>query len=258
MSQVGSRSAETLFAFCWRWMWLWPLSLMLNAGCVSTELERLPAQTELLRKQVLLGWRNSLCSRDARLLLTAVQEECENESCDTFRQEDIQKHVCSHDPKRRERFLEILQKQDREIFYLYSNSNVLSDDSRERLRSLTLDTPLLPTTRFLIVSRPWDKEADKRTQAERRGNVVRKELVQILLKSIRANKEEPESAIPDSLIKAKRSLLWVYEFPLNPLMRIRPASAAAQPKMKFENWGTPNVDASSDDERGVWVFRIDC
>lgn len=212
------------------------------------------------------GWRQALCNRETRLLMSAVQRECENGSCDKENPsaEVISAQVCNLDPKRRERFLEILIEQEREVFYLYSNSKTLSDESRRRLTSLVLGNRPLPTTRFLVVTRPWDKEPDKYGHAERRGRVVQSTIVELLLGHYRGElspEEQAQRGLSATDVRRQRTLLWPYAFPLRANMKVRPATGGLLPPAgkPFEAWANAtNTDAPPDDERGVWVFRLDC
>lgn len=246
--------------------------LPLCASCIS-ELDELRQQlAEQTRKleqwqdYSRLGWSQSLCSRDARLLMAAVQRECENGTCDLENPppDVITAQVCSLDPKRRERFLEILAEQQREIFYLYSNTKSLSDESRKRLHALVMGVRPLPTTRFLIVTRPWDREADKRGHAERRGRVVQNAILEILLQYQKAEVSQSEGRIREvsiSELRKQRTLLWTYAFPLRPGMKTRPSgpNTLPAPGKPFDAWSAAtNTDAPPDDERSIWVFRLDC
>ncbi|MFO0576899.1 MAG: hypothetical protein U1A78_23090 [Polyangia bacterium] len=226
---------------------------------LTDEVARLKNDVEWLREKSKLGWRTALCSRDARLLLSAVQQECEHGQCDLESppQEVLHVQVCKLDPKRRERFLEILSQQERETFYLYSNTKELSVESRERLRDLVLETKPLPTTRFLVVTRPWEREPDKRKHAEQRGRVVQNEILNLLIPYFKTDPMTKEGAEPVSTIRKRRTLLWTYEFPLRPGMRTRPG-VMPPPQKAYENWTNVNADAPPDDERAVWVFRVDC
>lgn len=225
------------------------------AACVDTQV--LTDDITRLRDQSRIGWRTSLCTRDARLLLSAVQQECDNGQCDLENpsQDVLHVQVCKRDPKRRERFLEILNRQEREVFYLYSNSKALSVESRERLRELVLEAVPLPTTRFLIVTRPWEREPDKRKYAEQRGRVVQNEILSLLLPHFQKDPLSTEGKEPPSVVRKRRTLLWTYEFPLRSGMRTRNTQMQSKP---FENAASPNIDAPEEDERAVWVFRVDC
>lgn len=213
-----------------------------------------------LRDQSKLGWRTTLCSRDARLLLAAVQKECESGACDLEipPQSVVQMSVCHRDPKRRERFLDILSHQEKEVFYLYSNTKELSQESRDRLRELVTEAKPLPTTRFLVVSRPWDREPEKRKHAEERGQIVIRSILQLLAENFKSDQAATESTAPISVLRKTRTLLWVYEFPLKPWMRTKTLPQSLVLSKPFENWTNANSDAPVDDERGVWVFRVDC
>lgn len=233
------------------------LGACVDMQAVHDDVTRLSNDVALLQERSRVGWRTALCTRDARLLLNAVQQECDNGQCDLENppQDVLHVQVCKRDPKRRERFLEILSQQEREIFYLYSNSKALSVESRERLRELVLEAKPLPTTRFLVVARPWEREPEKRKHAEQRGRVVQNEILNLLLAHFKTDTLTTEGQEPASVIRKRRTLLWTYEFPLRPGMKTRPV---AMPQKPFENWTTPNTDAPEDDERAVWVFRVDC
>lgn len=239
--------------------------LLLASACVDLqpmrdEIATLQQSNATLQTQVKDGWHTALCTRDARLLLSAVQKECESGMCDLDipQQDTIHMHVCNRDPRRRERFLDILTRQDREIFYLYSNSKELSKESQDRLRELVLEAPPLPTTRFLVVSRPWEREPDKRKNAEQRGQLVVKSILGLLSEHFRADPNDAEGRAPISILRKKRTLLWVYEFPLKPGTKTKPIAPNLVAQKPFENWTSPNIDAPADDERAVWVFRVDC
>lgn len=240
-----------------------------SCGGEAVELLRKDVQTlklELttLRAQSKLGWKTALCSRDARLLLAAVQAECESGTCDLDipPQNLVHLHVCNRDPKRRERFLDILSRQEREVFYLYSNSRELSQESNNRLKELVVEAKPLPTTRFLVVSRPWDREPDKRKHAESRGQVVQKEILSLLSAHFKSDPTSPEAKEPESAIRKRRTLLWVYEFPLIPPSKGKVQGPNLPPLLKpYDGPTSPTTlpaDASANDERGVWVFRVDC
>lgn len=232
------------------------LGACVDTQVLSDDVGRLNKDVASLQEQSRMGWRTAMCSRDARLLLSAVQQECDNGQCDLENppQDVLHVQVCKRDPKRRERFLEILGHQEHETFYLYSNSKGLSVESRERLRELVLEAKPLPTTRFLVVTRPWEREPDKRKHAEQRGRVVQNEILNMLINYFKTDKLSAEGGEPPTVIRKRRTLLWTYEFPLRPGMRTRAAPMQQKP---FEN-GTPNIDAPEDDERAVWVFRVDC
>jgi len=240
------------------------LLFVCGSACVEVqtlrdEVDLLKKEVETLRENSKTGWRTALCSRDARLLLAAVQQECESGQCDLENppQNVLHVQVCNRDPKRRERFLEILSRQEREVFYLYSNSKELSPESRDRLRELVLEAKLLPTTRFLVVTRPWEREPDKRKYAELRGRVVQNEILNLLIAHFKTDPASVEGHAPVSVLRKQRTLLWNYDFPLKPGTRTRQAGTPPMPKA-FENWTNANTDAPPDDERAVWVFRVDC
>jgi len=250
-------------------VFLFFMCLPMSTSCVDVLRQRQEALTtrlERLEAHSRSGWRQALCSRDARLLLKAVQRECENGTCDMENppSDVIIAQVCSLDPKRRERFLEILADQEREVFYLYSNSKSLSEESRKRLNSLVMGIPPLPTTRFLIVTRPWDREPDKRGHAERRGRVVQNAILEILSQHQRGESSQDDTKMFEetmSQLRLQRTLLWTYAFPLRSGMKTRPAGPNTQPSpgKAFESWGSStNTDAPPDDERSIWVFRLDC
>lgn len=224
------------------------------------EVATMQQEVTRLRDQSKLGWRTTLCSRDARLLLAAVQKECESGACDLEipPQSVVQMSVCHRDPKRRERFLDILAHQEKEVFYLFSNTKELSQESSTRLRELVLEAKPLPTTRFLVVSRPWDREPEKRKYAEQRGQIVIRSILQLLAENSKTEPDSAESKTPISILRKNRTLLWVYEFPLKPWMRARSIPQSLMLSKPYENWTNANSDAPVDDERGVWVFRVDC
>lgn len=232
---------------------------ILGCGPGQNQFDALQKEVNLLKLQSRLGWQTALCSRDARLLLSAVQQECESGGCDLEipKESVISTQVCKLDPKRRERFLEILKEQDQNTFYLYSNSSELSKESRDKLRELVLQTKPLPTTRFLVVTRPWAKESDKQKNARHRGQVVVGEIVKLLGNYFKQDPTSTESKEPESVIRTRRTLLWVYEFPLRPTQAAR-ASIQVPDKKPFMNWTNAVIDAPADDERGVSVFRVDC
>lgn len=240
------------------------LSLVSGSACVEVqtlrdEVDLLKKEVETLRENSKIGWRTALCSRDARLLLAAVQQECESGQCDLENppQNVLHVQVCNRDPKRRERFLDILSRQEKETFYLYSNSKELSPESRDRLRELVLEAKLLPTTRFLVVTRPWEREPEKRKYAELRGRIVQNEILNLLMSHFKADPTSVDGHAPVSTLRKRRTLLWNYDFPLKPGTRTRTAGPPPMQKA-FENWTNANTDAPPDDERAVWVFRVDC
>jgi hypothetical protein len=228
---------------------------LLLAQCTPTEeIVALRKEVDELHKQSMVGWRTALCSREARILLAGVEPECwRTGACKVLDAKEITRRVCKLDPQRRERFLNTLREQPQEVFYLYSDSASLSDSSHKRLEDLIQDTPLLPTTRFLIVARPWDLEPDKEQNAQRRGAVVLREMVK-LIQDVSAGVD----ASPSNIIQ-QRTLLWKYEFPLTVLTkRSTNPQAAARGARAHLTPGPKNVDAPAHDDYGVWVFRVDC
>ncbi len=229
-------------------------------GCgAQDQLTALREDFERLKVQSHIGWKTALCSRDARLLLAAVQQECDSGGCDLEipKESVISTQVCKLDRNRRERFLEILKDQDSATFYLFSNSSALTKEGRDRLKELVLQTKPLPTTRFLVVSRPWAKESEKQRYARQRGQVVVEEIASLLTNHFKQDTMSREGYEPGSVIKKRRTLLWVYEFPLRPTQTAR-AMAQPIPSKPFFGPSSGASEAAPDDERGVWVFRVDC
>lgn len=229
--------------------------LLLGLQCSPPdELISLRKELEDLRSLSMIGWRTSLCTREARILLEGVEPECmRHGSCKVLDQKEISRRVCKLDPQRKERFLNTLSDQAQEVFYLYSDSASLSDPSRKRLNDLVQDTPLLPTTRFLIVARPWDQEPDKEQNAQHRGMVVLREMVKL----IQAVSKEADAS-PTNIIE-RRTLLWKYEFPLTVLnKRYSGGLSTLRGTRAHLNPGAHNIDAPMQNEYGVWVFRVDC
>ena len=120
-----------------------------------------------------------------------------------------------------------------------------------------LQTKPLPTTRFLVVSRPWAKESEKQRYARQRGQVVVEEIASLLTNHFKQDPMSREGYEPGSVIKKRRTLLWVYEFPLRPTQTAR-AMAQPIPSKPFFGPSSGASEAAPDDERGVWVFRVDC
>ena len=57
--------------------------LLGTLGCgTQDQLTALREDFERLKVQSHIGWKTALCSRDARLLLAAVQQECDSGGCD--------------------------------------------------------------------------------------------------------------------------------------------------------------------------------
>lgn len=243
---------------------LWGALLLFCGSCAELQTLRedvtlLQAELNSLGQQTKLGWRTALCSRDARLLLAAVQQECNGQQCDMESppQDVLHTQVCKLDPKRRERFLDILNRQESEIFYLYSNNKGLSPESQTRLHELVLEASPLPTTRFLVVTRPWEREPDRRKYAEARGRVVQNAILNMLIAHFQSDPTSKEGKEPAVVIRRRRTLLWTYEFPLRSVGRAR-SLMMPSPQKPFENLMSTSTDAPADDERAVWVFRVDC